>query len=79
MEPDFLDEQDVYKIKINQCTELKKSIALCVLLCPLYLFLYILTVKFRKTEKKNKQRNKSLNFVESNAHRKKNACGSFET
>ena len=56
-----------YKIKINESTKIKESVAQCVLLCPSYLFLHILTAKFIKTEKKiskkknnnnNKQKNK---------------------
>ena len=44
-------------------------------------FLYILTEKFIKLmEKKQiKQKQKSLNFAESKAHRKTNAHDSFET
>ena len=70
-----------YKIKVNQSTELKKSVAQCVSLCPSYLFLNMLTAKFIKTGKKNKQPKnfKSLDFAESNAHCKTNVRGSFET
>ena len=42
--------------------------------------MYILTTKFIKNWKKIKQEKiKSLNFDESNAHRKTNAHGNFET
>ena len=72
----ILDEQDT-----RQNTELKTSVVQSVLLCLTHLFLYILTSKFIKTWKKIKQAKKiqTLNFAESNAHRKTNARGSFET
>ena len=43
--------------------------------------MYILTSKFIKNWKKIKQAKKikTLNFAESNVHRKTNARGSFET
>ena len=60
---------------------MKKSVVQSVLLCLSCLFIYILTSKFIKRKKKNKQARKikSLNFAEWNAHRKTNARGSFET
>ena len=73
----ILDEQDT-----RQNTELK-SVVQSVSLCLSYLFLYILTSEFIKTNngKKIKQAKKiqTLNFAESNAHWKTNARGSFET
>ena len=69
-----MDEQDT-----RQNTELKKSVVQSVLLCLSCLFMYILTSKFIKNWKKNKQKIKNLNFAESNTHRKTNAHGSFET
>ena len=72
-----MDEQDT-----RQNTELKKSVVQSVLLCLSCLFMYILTSKFITNWKKNKQATKkikSLNFAESNTHRKTNARGSFET
>ena len=52
-----------------------------VSLCLSYLFLFILTSKFIKNWKKNKQAKKiqTLDFAESNTHRKTNARGSFKT
>ena len=76
-----MDEQDT-----RQNTELKKSVVQSDLLCLSCLFMYVLTSKFIKNwkkklskQKKKKKKIKSLNFAESNAHRKTNACGSFET
>ena len=71
----ILDEQD-----IRQNTELNKSVFQSVSLCLSYLFLYILTSKFVKNWGKIKQAKKiqTLNFA-SNAHRKTNARGRFET
>ena len=69
MELDFLDEQDT-----RQNTELKKFVVQSALLC--------LSCQFIKKLKKNqasKKKIKSLNFAESNAHRKTNVRGSFET
>ena len=76
----FLDEQDT-----RQNTEFKKSVVQSVLLCLSCLFMYSLTSKFKKKKKKiekklSKQKKiKSLNFAKSNADRKTNARGSFET
>ena len=72
----IFDEQNT-----RQNTELKKSVVQSVSLCLSYLFLYILTSKFIKNWKKIKQAKKiqTFNFAESNAHRKTNARGSFET
>ena len=77
-----MDEQDT-----RQNTELKKFVVQSVLLCPTCLLVYILTSKFikkkkkpwKKRKKKSKQAKKieSLNFAESNAHRKTNVPGSF--
>ena len=66
-----MDEQDS-----RQNTELKKSVVQSDLLCLSCLFMYILTSKFIKNWKKIKQaKKKSLNFAESNTHRKpKNKC-----
>ena len=67
----WLDEQDT-----RQNTELKKSVVQSVSLCLSYLFLYILTSKFiKKLGKKISKQKKieTLNFAESNAHRK-NKC-----
>ena len=50
MELDFLDEQDT-----RHDTELKTSAVQSVVLCLSCLFIYILTSKFKKTEKKIKQ------------------------
>ena len=47
-----------HKIRINHSTELKKSVAQNVLLCPSYLFLYILTAKFIKIGEKNVSKKK---------------------
>ena len=79
-------ELDFWMNKIQdtwrQNTELKKSVVQSVSLCLLYLFLYILTSKFIKNWKKKitkQKKNQTLDFAESNAHRKTNARGSFET
>ena len=70
-----MDKQDT-----RQNTELKQSVVQSVLLCLSCPFMYILTSEFiKKKKKKKKKRIKSLNFAESNAHRKTNAHGSFET
>ena len=48
----------------------------------MYLLMYILEGKQKQKQKQNKtneKKNKSLNFAESNAHRKTNARGSFKT
>ena len=66
-----MDEQDTRLHKMKRYDRHKKT------LCT-----NILTKKFMKNWKKNKQAKKkikSLNFVESNAHQKTNARGSFET
>ena len=72
----ILDELDT-----RQNTELKETVVQSVSLCLSFIFLYILTSKSIKTGKKIKQAKKiqTLNFAESNAHRKTNARGSFET
>ena len=77
MELDFLDEQDTRQNTVL----MKKSVVQSVFLCLSYLFMYILTSKFiKKMEKiKQAQKIKRLNFAESNAHRKTNGRGSFET
>ena len=62
--------------------QLKKSVVQSVLLCLSCFFMDILTSKFiTNWEKKlsKKKKIKSLNFAESNVHRKTNACCSFET
>ena len=76
-----MDEQDT-----RQNTELKKFVVQSMLLCPTCLFMYILASKFIKKKwkkikqkKKKKKKIESLNFAESNAHRKTNARGGFET
>ena len=63
----FLDEQDT-----RQNTKLKKSVVQSVLSCLSHLFMYILTSKLIKNwEKKlSSKKIKSLNFAESNVHRK---------
>ena len=62
----------------DRTQELKKPVVQSVLLCLSYLFMYILISKFIENWKKTLLK-KDLNFAESNAHRKTNACGSFET
>ena len=58
----------------TRAQEFKKFVVQFVLLCLSYLLMYIL----EKKNKKRKNKIKSLNFAESNAHRKTNARGSFE-
>ena len=74
--------------KIQDNTELKKSVVQNASLCLSYLFLsYFDKQVHKKLEKKNeakkkkkkKNKLKPLNFAESNAHRKTNARSSFET
>ena len=67
--------------KIQGRTQLKKSVVQSVLLCLTCLFHVYFDKQVNKNWKKNKQAKKieSLSFAESNAHRKTNACGSFET
>ena len=72
-----MDEQDT-----RQNTELKKSVMQSVLLClSLSFHVYFDKQVHKKTGKKLSKQKKiqSLNFAESNAHRKTNARGSFET
>ena len=52
-----------YMIKINQSTELKKSSTQCVLLCPSYLFLCILTVQVQKDYKKKKKKTEACTLL----------------
>ena len=65
-----------YKTKINQSREFKKFYIMSnvLLLCLSYLLMYILEKKIEM-----KKKIESLNFAESNAHRKTNGHGSFET
>ena len=69
-------ELDFWMNKIQDGTQLKKSVVQSVLLCLSCLFIYILTSKFIKKLKKiytqaKKKNIKSLNFAESNAHQQK--------
>ena len=76
--------QDLNKSEVQEvCKQLSN-----VFYYGFHLFRNILTGQFMKTgnsnninnnKKKTIKRIKSLNFVESNAHRKTNARGSFET
>ena len=79
-------ELDFWMNKIQdtwrQNTGVEDVCSKCFIACLSYLFLYILTSKFiKKLKKKNKQAKKIqiLDLAESNAHRKTNARGSFET
>ena len=72
----FLDEQDTRASSRSLWT-----VVWCVLLCLSYLFMQIWQANSWKRVKKKaiKKEMKSLNFAESNAHRKTNVRGSFET
>ena len=75
-----MDEQDTRQHRVEEVCCTKCFIV--GLLCLLMYILHILTSKFiKKMKKKNKQAKtiKSLNFAESNAHRKTNVRTSFET
>ena len=76
-------ELDLWMNKIQDRTQSWRSLLYKVFYCVQHVFsLYILTSKFIKNWKKNyasKKKIGSLNFTKSNAHRKTNARGSFET
>ena len=77
----FLDKQET-RFYNQWVQEVCKSLSyvFCFVVSVICVFMYTLTGKFMKTGKKwSNQKIKSLNFAESNSHRKTNAHGSFET